>query len=192
MPTPKGEERTGFLLPHEIFSHIYENNRAAFNKLFIPDGPSSLRKIWSQCRGAACLQNQPVLDNLNPSKCIPIAVHGDEVPTAGRGKCWVKMALVFTWFSLVANQMPTKVKRICEPQPGGSQHIYFFILSSFWLSFILHYHYHFFIIFKFIIIFLSSSNSLSFCICIGCMSNHNLLYVENIVYNYLLLSVSVR
>ena len=84
------------------------------------------------------------------------------------------------------------IKRICEPQPGGSQHIYFFILSSFWLSFILHYHYHLFIIFKFIIIFLSSSNSLSFCICIGCMSSHNLLYVENIVYNYLLLSVSVR
>ena len=45
------------------------------------------------------------------------------------------------------------LKRICEPQPGGSQHIYFFILSSFWLSFILHYHYHLFIIFKFIIIF---------------------------------------
>ena len=44
-------------------------------------------------------------------------------------------------------------KRICEPQPGGSQHIYFFILSSFWLSFILHHHYHFFIISKFIIIF---------------------------------------
>ena len=108
MPTQKGEERTGLLLPHEIFSHMYENNRSAFNKLFIPDGPSSLKKFWNQCRGAACLQNQPVLVNLNPSKCIPIGIHGDEVPIAGRGKCWVKMALVFTWFSLVANQMPTK------------------------------------------------------------------------------------
>ena len=59
-----------------------------------------------------------------------------------------------------------KTSLICEPQPGGSQHIYFFILSSFWLSFILRYHYHFFyhlrihchffIIFKFIIIFFIS------------------------------------
>ena len=44
------------------------------------------------------------------------------------------------------------VKRICEPQPGGSQHISFLILSLFWLSFIWPHHYHFFIIFKFIII----------------------------------------
>ena len=54
------------------------------------------------------------------------------------------------------------LKRICEPQPGGSQHIYFFhfiiilviIYFTLSLSFFYHLqiHYHFFIIFKFIVI----------------------------------------
>ena len=70
---------------------------------------------------------------------------------------WFLRTLLFPIVSVSCFTFPCSVevsifKRICEPQPGGSQHIYFFILSSFWLSFILH----------IIIIFLSSSNSLSF------------------------------
>ena len=35
IPTTRGEEKSQALLPHELFSYLYENHRAAFNKMLI-------------------------------------------------------------------------------------------------------------------------------------------------------------
>ena len=53
-------------------------------------------------------------------KVIPIGIHGDEVPVAGRGKVYVKLSIVFTWFSLLCHSLPTKESLLwiwaCAPQ----------------------------------------------------------------------------
>lgn len=108
LPTAKGEEKIAFLLPHERFNYMYENNRNAFNALMVPDGQQSLQKFSSQCGGVRNLAGSSALEELRPSYAIPLACHGDEVPISGRGKCWCKLALVFSWYSLVAGYMPTK------------------------------------------------------------------------------------
>ena len=108
LPTAKGEEKIAFLLPHERFNYMYENNRNAFNALMVPDGQQSLQKFSSQCGGVRNLAGSSALEELRPSSAIPLACHGDEVPISGRGKCWCKLALVFSWYSLVAGYMPTK------------------------------------------------------------------------------------
>ena len=36
------------------------------------------------------------------SRAIPVAVHGDEVPVLGKGKCWCKSSLNFAWYGLLA------------------------------------------------------------------------------------------
>ena len=38
---------------------------------------------------------------------MPIALHGDEVPTVGRGKVWCKLSLLLSWFSVMAVSVPT-------------------------------------------------------------------------------------
>ena len=105
LPTKNGNELTGVMLPHEIFSYVYEKFPTVFKKLFMPGGTQQIQDFWRQCSGAVCLQGQPCLRNLNKSKALPIGVHGDEVPIAGQGKCWVKMAIMMSWFSLLSLQV---------------------------------------------------------------------------------------
>ena len=108
IPTTRGEEKSQALLPHELFSYLYENHRAAFNKMLIPDGEDSLKKNWSQCSEARCLRDQSLHQGLKPDKAIPLACHGEEVPIAGRGKQWCKLSFCFSWYSDVAHAMPTR------------------------------------------------------------------------------------
>ena len=108
LPTKKENELTGVMLPHQIFSFLYEKYPTVFKKLFMPGGTQQIQDFWKQCSGAACLQGQPCLRSLNRAKAIPIGVHGDEVPIAGRGKCWVKMAIMISWFSLLSLQISAR------------------------------------------------------------------------------------
>eukprot|EP00435_Cladocopium_sp_Y103_P046777 s1128_g13.t1 len=108
IPTKHGDEKTGLMLPHEIFSFLFHNYPNAFKKLFMPGGQTEVEKFWRQCSGASSLKNQPALQRLDPKKAIPVGVHGDEVPIGGRGKVWCKLAVVLSFFSLLASAMPTK------------------------------------------------------------------------------------
>ena len=38
---------------------------------------------------------------------VPLALHGDEVPVTGVGKCWSKCALTFQYFSILAHAAGT-------------------------------------------------------------------------------------
>lgn len=70
IPTNQGDAKTGILLPHEIFSFLFENYPNAFNKLFMPGGETECEKGWRQCSGASCLHGQPALRKLETKKAV--------------------------------------------------------------------------------------------------------------------------
>ena len=132
----KNEGKVAILFPHEIFAHMFEYHREAWKKQFMPDG--SPEKFWKQCKRLPCLQylSRPFSDD--SSKAIPIGIHGDEVPVAGRGKVYVKLSIVFTWFSLLCHSLPTKDSLLwiwaCAPQcfkdgSGGTIEVFWKLLA---------------------------------------------------------------
>ena len=70
-------------------------------------------------------------------KCVPIALHGDEVPVTGRGKCWCKCMLTFQWLSLIGlgstqDRMVwvwSVIERYCAPGNNGTLDVFWQIIS---------------------------------------------------------------
>lgn len=108
LPTKHHMDKVAMIMPHELFAELYENHRQAFFKTMMPQGSHQPKAFWDQCAGMQCLQGQPALGKLDRLKAIPPAMHGDEVPIAGRGKTWVKLSVVFTWFSALTSGLSTK------------------------------------------------------------------------------------
>ena len=102
IPTKRGDCMAEVLLPHEVFAHMYHHDHEQFVKQFLPLGQDDLVKFWSQCRETPSFKDTPGYKSLKPKYCIPIGLHGDEVPVAGRGKCYCTYSVVFSWFSLVS------------------------------------------------------------------------------------------
>lgn len=107
IPTKRGDCMAEVLLPHEVFAHMYHHDYEQFVKQFLPLGQDDLVKFWSQCRETPSFKDTPGYKSLKPKYCIPIGLHGDEVPVAGRGKCYCTYSVVFSWFSLVSGQKQT-------------------------------------------------------------------------------------
>ena len=138
LPTKGGEVPADLLLPHVLFAPLYETNRPRFLQLFLPQGVQSLKKCWTQCRNLPSVKGTPAMENLDPQCAIPIGLHGDEVPVAGRGKCYCKFCVVWSWFSLVSGILPTKESLnliwCCNPShfmPGmfGTLEVFWSIMS---------------------------------------------------------------
>ena len=90
------------LLPHELFASFYDKG-SAWAKCILPD-QSLLRKFWDSFQGHPCMENHPCQASTNwKDTCIPLGMHGDEVPCLGTGKVWSKAVLVFSWFSIMSN-----------------------------------------------------------------------------------------
>ena len=130
IPSKRGDTDAALVLPHEIFAHLYAHHRDKFEKQFFPRGEADVVSFWDQCKNSPILAGHSPLQN----RAIPIGMHGDEVPMSGRGKVWCKMAVVFSWFSLLCPMLPTKESLLliwaCNPQQfiegiGGT-------LDSFW------------------------------------------------------------
>ena len=66
----------------------------------MPGGEDALQEFWTTGK------RMPRRANFE-AKCVPIALHGDEVPTVGRGKVWCKLSLLLSWFSVMAVGVPT-------------------------------------------------------------------------------------
>jgi len=103
MPYIDNEQRnTSVLLPHEYFAAAYaEDNR--WQSCMLPL-QSKLEVFWFCFSKHPMMRNHPWWERPDRlTKCIPVCVHGDEVPVVGVGKIWSRSALIFSWFSLMAN-----------------------------------------------------------------------------------------
>ena len=89
------------MLPHELFAALHENPNG-WAKSILPD-PDKLEAFWSAFQGHPCMAQHPLHKRKGyKTKCIPLALHGDEVPVTGIGKIWCRSALVLSWNSLMA------------------------------------------------------------------------------------------
>ena len=104
VPLKSGHTPQSFLLPHELFSHMWEHYREAFAKFWMPGGESDISLFWSKFQHHPAMAGHPLFLTENwRSKAIPISIHGDAVPTAGKGKAWTKMLLVLSWVSCLTS-----------------------------------------------------------------------------------------
>ena len=89
------------MLPHELFAALHENPNG-WAKSILPD-PDKLEAFWSAFQGHPCMAQHPLHKRKGyKTKCIPLALHGDEVPVTGIGKIWCRSALILSWNSLMA------------------------------------------------------------------------------------------
>ena len=98
---PFGQQSQAALLPHELFSALFSNYNAAFCSSIVPDA-SKVQEFWKAVKDHPQMESHPISSRANYEKlAIPLGLHGDGVPIVGLGKGWVKMALVFSWSSLL-------------------------------------------------------------------------------------------
>ena len=88
-------------LPHELFAHLWDTNKQAFQELL--SGPAGqVQQFWKAMTHNPQLQGHPLLHEQHyQDNFIPIALHGDGVPITGVGKSWSKSCDIFSWTSLL-------------------------------------------------------------------------------------------
>ena len=101
IPFLNGPQLTSILLPHEYFAAAY-THPALWTASILPDS-NKLESFWETMAAHPMMLDHPW--HARPDgrqKCVPLAMHGDEVPVMGVGKIWSRSALVFSWFSIFA------------------------------------------------------------------------------------------
>lgn len=103
------KSNAAILLPHEMFASFWENKQG-WQVSVLPD-ESKLMEFWKVYSQNPSMQGHPVFKRHGfGSKCIPLMVHGDEVPVQGVGKIWSKSALLFSWASMIATSCGSSVE----------------------------------------------------------------------------------
>ena len=93
-------ETTKMLLPHELFSAIYNHYPKMWKECICPSAETCLR-FWSCVRGGLQFAQHPVSAMTDLSKVIPLRFHGDGTPASGAGKSWGKMVDIFSLSSML-------------------------------------------------------------------------------------------
>ena len=91
---PLGDRTQSLLFPHEMFASIYEHYPHAWTQNILPDA-ETLGIFWDSMAAHPQMVGHPIAARPDfRSRCIPLGLHGDDVPITGIGKIWVsKMTL---------------------------------------------------------------------------------------------------
>ena len=91
------------LLPHQLFHVIYTRHKQIFMDRIVGGSEQNISDFWESMVNHPALTDHPLHRRSNyTSKCIPLALHGDGVPVAGRGKSWSKSMDAYSWTSLLS------------------------------------------------------------------------------------------
>ena len=89
------------MLPHEVFAYFFSKEDTRVEKLLPTE--ELCQTFWSKFQHHPCMAGHPVLGRQGfRQKCVPLCLHGDEVPISGVGKIWCRKALMLSWCSLLA------------------------------------------------------------------------------------------
>ena len=113
---PLGELLQSCLLPHEVFSSIYNNYKATWRKCVHPSN-EACEKFWLAMDGHPATTDGIKCRENYKTHCVPLALHGDGVPLTGIGKGWQQTITDFSFYSLLGQ--------------GGTPDLLFFIFAVF-------------------------------------------------------------
>lgn len=103
-----GEVDQDIMLPHVLFASIYEKFKDSWKKVIVPSD-EDLEAFWDAQEDHPNLEDHPLLEREGyKSRCVPIGMHGDEVPVTGKGKVWQGKIMTFEWVSLVGHGTTTE------------------------------------------------------------------------------------
>ena len=104
------------LLPHALFSVMYHSFRDEFVKRICGGSFDNISCFWKDNANHPALvghpmKHHPYAKRYGPysKKAIPIAVHGDGVPTIAVGKAWQKTVEGISWSSCLASGRGTTI-----------------------------------------------------------------------------------
>ena len=87
LPYKDGVHPAFILLPHELFAYMWDHQDVWKRKML--SDPNKLREFWNSMDGHPAMFNHPLKDYDDfEDWCLPISMHGDEVPVFGVGKIW--------------------------------------------------------------------------------------------------------
>ena len=124
-------------LPHEVFASLFHDYQESWQSTMVPK-PELLEQFWESQSDHPAMENHPMKSKADyKSKCLPIGLHGDEVPITGKGKVWSKSMLTFQWLSLLgAGWGPTRMiwiwggfDKLLDTSDSGSLSVLFRVLS---------------------------------------------------------------
>ena len=99
---PADEHAYTITLPHELFSSIYHNYKAAWQQVIMP-GQDYVDRFWQSAEELPQFRDHPLAQERSLSRLVPLSIHGDETPVLSKGKIWSSSALIFSWTSLLGN-----------------------------------------------------------------------------------------
>lgn len=128
------------LLPHELFSSIWEWYPNTWKKHILPS-TDRLREFWrtNQFHPSMASHSLKTRENFQ-SRAIPFSFHGDDVPITGVGKAWCALMTTFSMCSMVAKGETRDMQfmiygvferlRVKDPDPSkDTLGVFFSILS---------------------------------------------------------------
>ena len=91
------------VLPHVFFANLANHFPTCFARV-VCRGPQQLREWWSATENdPQVTQNEDLLAVPDYQSCmVPLVFHGDEVPTVGLQKSWLKLIDIISWSSMVS------------------------------------------------------------------------------------------
>ena len=99
---PADEHAYTITLPHELFSSICRNYKAAWHQVIMP-GQNYLDRFWQAAKNLLQWADHPLAQERSLTRLLPLSIHGDETPILSKGKIWSSSALIFSWTSLLSN-----------------------------------------------------------------------------------------
>ena len=93
---------SAILLPHELFSVIYDKHKDVFLQRLCGGSYSNIDKFWTSMGNHPAYPSHPLVSrDDHKTRCVPLSLHGDGVPVTGVGKSWSKSMEAYTWNSLL-------------------------------------------------------------------------------------------
>ena len=91
------------LYPHVLFSTLWHQYPDVFRQSLCGGSFSNITKFWDAMSSHPALSTHPMQEHPDfRSKVLPLALHGDGVPTQGVGKAWSRSAEIYSWQSCLA------------------------------------------------------------------------------------------
>jgi hypothetical protein len=101
------------LCPHSLFAALYHSNYDGFVRRVLGGDVGNIKRFWDCQKDHPNYVGHPILeDPWFCTKVVPIAIHGDDVPSISVGKAWTKMVQCVSWSSLLARGSTNKINFI--------------------------------------------------------------------------------